>query len=298
MYIIYHPDIFLHDAIANHVCMDASRMKKVFHAVSAVRGVTLKEAAPASRSQIILAHSDAYHDFLVEKAPVSQYQTYSFDRDTVMNIHTLRAVQLSAGAVCQAIDIVKDLPAGYAFCPVYAGHHATRNNAGGFCFTNPVAIGAKYALSTGASSVAILDFDTHSGNGTIDCVMNDSRILFAETYQAGYPGNFLPGYVPSNVLRTRIGPDSPGELMSAWESMIEKVKEFQPDLVLVSAGFDAHADDPLGEIGLRDKDYIRLATMIREVAPRCVATLEGGYDMGATPRCAALFVEELCAQST
>jgi acetoin utilization deacetylase AcuC-like enzyme len=289
--IYYHPDIFLHDAEANHVAMAANRIAKVFEAVAAVPGGQLVQAAPATMAQIERNHDAKFLANVLALAPTAPGQQYRIDNETVLNRHTWRAMQLSAGAACQAVDAVLDGQATNAFCPVYAGHHAQYDHAGGFCFINSVAIAAHHALARGVQRVAVLDIDTHSGNGTILSFRENPSVLFAETYQDGYPGFFLPGGCPANILRRRVA--SPFQCLQAWEGLLEEVTRFQPELIIVSAGFDAHVNDPLGQIQLLDQDYVKIAQDILAVSPHVVACLEGGYDVPTTARCAALFVQEL-----
>lgn len=294
--IYHHPDIFLHDAEANHVAMKGNRIAEVFEAVAAVPGVELVTSAPATLAQIHRNHQPAFIADLIARTPVVEGREYRIDNETILNRHTWRAMALSAGAACQAVDAVIDGEATNAFCPVYAGHHAQYKHAGGFCFINSVAIAAHHALSRGLQRVAVLDIDTHSGNGTVLSFVDNPKVLFAETYQAGYPGDFMPGYVPATVHRRRVA--APYQFFEAWTELLAKVAAFEPELILVSAGFDAHANDPLGVMQLLDNDYTRIAREILAVSPHVVACLEGGYDVPTTGRCAALFVKELTGART
>jgi acetoin utilization deacetylase AcuC-like enzyme len=300
--VYHHSDIFLHDAEANHVAMADNRISKVFEAVAAVPGTELVTAEPATRAQIERNHDPVFIDKLIACTPKEEGQEYRIDNETILNRHTWRAMALSAGSACQAVDAVLDGVAKNAFCPIYAGHHAEHSHAAGFCFINSAAIATHHALARGAQRVAVLDIDTHSGNGTILSFIegphvlsdeNKPRVLFAETYQSGYPGSFLPGYKPDHILRERVG--APYQFFHAWSEMLAQVKAFNPEMIIVSAGFDAHSADPLGEIRLLDRDYTRIAREILAVSPRVVACLEGGYDVPATSRCAALFVTEMVA---
>lgn len=291
--IIYHPDIFLHDAEASHVAMESNRIASVAEAVLAVPATKAVLAEPATLAQIERNHPADYFEEMTKRAPVDKDVFVALDSsgETTLNRHTLRAVTLSAGAVCQGVDAVLEGRAVNAFCPVYAGHHAESRKAAGFCFLNSVAIAAQHALSRGVERVAILDIDTHSGNGTILSFFDEPRVLFAETYQRGYPGSFFPGYRPAHILRHRV--EAPYQFFNAWDEMLPKVRDFAPELIIVSAGFDAHLADPLGAVKLLDSDFIRIAKAILEVSPKVVACLEGGYDVEATSRCAALFVREM-----
>lgn len=289
-----HPDIFLHDAHAQHVAMESTRIADIYAAVSAVAGVQAKQARQATLEEFARVHEREYLDIL--RAPLARGSVLRFDRETVVNEFTWNALALSAGAVCGAVESALAGDESAAFCVGYAGHHALTDGAMGFCFTNAIAIGARHARAQGAERVAVLDFDTHSGNGTILSLLDEPSIMVAETYQKGFPGAFLPGYMPTNVHRRRC--DSAREFTHAWLNLLTKVRDFNPSLVLVSAGFDAHQADPLGLIGLTDLDYAWLASSIAAIGAPVVATLEGGYSVADTARCAALFVATLHAYST
>jgi acetoin utilization deacetylase AcuC-like enzyme len=287
-----HPDIFLHDA-AGHVAMATDRIARIYAQVAAVPGVALQLAREATREELGRNHSAEFLDQLEQNTPREDGQRHYIDNETVLNRHTWRALTLSAGAACQAVDAVLAGTAANAFCVTYAGHHAQEGAAGGFCFTNQAAIAARHALSRGAQRVAVLDIDTHSGNGTVLSLMGDERVLFAETYQAGYPGNFLCGFCPDNVQRVRCA--TPAQFRQGWSELLASVTAFNPDLIVVSAGFDAHGEDPLGAMGLSDEDYRWVAREILQANRRVVACLEGGYNVEVTARCAALFAAELVA---
>lgn len=289
-----HPDIFLHDA-AGHVAMATDRIARIYAQVSAVPGVVLHQAREATQAELERNHSADFLGQLRENTPAEDGMRHYIDNETVLNRHTWRALTLSAGAACQAVDAVLDGTAANAFCVTYAGHHAQEEAAGGFCFTNQAAIAARHALARGAQRVAVLDIDTHSGNGTVLSLMGDERVLFAETFQAGYPGNFLGGFCPDNVQRERCS--SPAEFRQSWTDLLAKVAAFAPDIIVVSAGFDAHRADPLGAMGLCDEDYRWVAGEILNVNRRVVACLEGGYNVEVTARCAALFTGELVARA-
>lgn len=274
--------------------MRSTRIKEVCDAVLPLAGDNVRLAEPAEHDLFTLHHAKHYIDLLYMKAPKEDGEEWALDGETIMNRHTLRALELSVGGACQAVDLALSGEADKVFVLGYAGHHARHDRAVGFCFTNSVAIAARYAINKGVSRVAVLDFDTHSGCGTALGLMENENAIFAETYQAGFPGHFLPGYVPANLHRRRV--DSPFEFSSAWDELLQKVVAYNPELVIVSAGFDAHLADPLGVIGLTDSDYVALTKKIRDLFPRVVACLEGGYDEKALPRCAALFYQHLTAQ--
>jgi acetoin utilization deacetylase AcuC-like enzyme len=290
-FVFSHPDIFKHDAAARHGAMAPDRIARIYDKVAAVPNIALHDAQEATAEQLERNHTPDFVSQLKDNTPTEDGQHHYIDGETVLNRHTWRMLSLSAGAACQAVDAVKSDQAQNAFCVTYAGHHAKADTAGGFCFLNPVAIAARHALAVGFKRVAVLDIDTHSGNGTVLSLMDVPRVMFAETFQEGYPGTYLPGFSPENIHRKRC--DSPEEFRRAWTALLAEVEDFNPSVIIVSAGFDAHRADPLGTIGLCDNDYRWVAREILAVNSKVVACLEGGYNVEATARCAAAFVEEL-----
>jgi acetoin utilization deacetylase AcuC-like enzyme len=223
------------------------------------------------------------------------------DADTVACPATWRAVQRAAGAAVAATDAVLDGVASNAFCAVRPpGHHATRGQAMGFCIFNNVAIAAHHALARGLQRVAIVDFDVHHGNGTEDIVANDERMLMVSIFQHPlYPGS---GTVPlgSNMVNVPVPPYTKGpevrEMVQAlW---MPRLEAFKPQMIFVSAGFDAHRDDDLGQLGLVEADYTWLTQRIKDVADRhaqgrIVSCLEGGYNLNALSRSVAAHLRVL-----
>jgi acetoin utilization deacetylase AcuC-like enzyme len=169
----------------------------------------------------------------------------------------------------------------------------------GFCFINTIAISALYATQLGYRRIAVADFDTHSGNGTIVALKDDTRFLFTETYQAGFPGRpLLPNEHPCNIHRIEIeqGQHARTSWQTAWQDdLLPKIKAFQPEIILVSAGFDAHRNDPLGKTKLDDEDYVWITHELLTIQPHIVSVLEGGYSLDDTARCARLHVEGLAS---
>lgn len=284
-----HPDIWLHDAEADHVAMESARLKTFSEALQNSSSIKICRPDEATLEQLSRVHSPEYLAYLRSSATLPQGDVLRIDSETVLNRHTWRMLLLSAGAVCQAIDSVAAGSRKNSVCVGYAGHHGEPSRAGGFCFTNPVAIGARHAQAIGYKRIAVLDFDTHSGNGTILAVRDDPQVLFAETYQPGYPGLFLQSGVPSNVLRTKC--KTGRDWHYAWERLLDKVKAFEPELILVSAGFDAHALDPLCALsnGLRLSDYTHLGIELNRLNVPVVATLEGGYNVEVAAQCLKTF---------
>ncbi len=258
------------------------------------------EAPEASLADIELAHG---HAFVASMRDMSESLRDTIDAggpshahvdpDTVMNMHTWEAALRATGAAIAATDAVIAGTLENAFCAVRPpGHHACRDQAMGFCFFNNVAVAAKYALERhGLQRVAIVDFDVHHGNGTEDIVAGDPRILMVSFYQHPfYPyggarsdaANLLNIPVPAYTK----GPAVRELVERAW---IPRLEQHRPEMVFISAGFDAHREDDLGQMGLVEQDYAWVTQRIKDVARRhaggrIVSCLEGGYDLSALGR--------------
>ena len=215
------------------------------------------------------------------------------DPDTSMNVHTWNAALRGAGAVIAATDSVMAGEMENAFCAVRPpGHHACRDKAMGFCFFNNVAIAAKYALERhGLKRVAVVDFDVHHGNGTEDILSGDERVLMVSFFQHPfYPFSGFDGHA-SNMVNLPVpaytkGMDVRELIEMAW---IPRLEEFKPEMIFISAGFDAHREDDMGQLGLVEQDYAWITQRVKDVAKRhakgrIVSSLEGGYNLSALAR--------------
>ncbi|GGW84408.1 histone deacetylase family protein [Alteromonas halophila] len=264
------------------------------------------EAATASQQQLNLAHDKAYIERIFARAP--EEGTVWLDGDTAMNSHTLTAALQAAGAGCDAVDWVLQSNDRQAFCAVRPpGHHAEHNAAMGFCFFNNIAVAAHHAMNAhGLSRIAIVDFDVHHGNGTEDIVAGDERILFCSAFQHPfYPHKGVPASA-DNIIATPLAAGTNGatfrEAVAPW---FDAVAAFKPELILVSAGFDGHAEDPMAYWRLREDDYKWISARIRELANRCchgriVSMLEGGYDLSALGRSVVAHIKGMsgdCAEN-
>lgn len=218
----------------------------------------------------------------------------AFDRETRANRHTWPALTRSAGGWLMATQMAVLDATPASFVVSYAGHHARFAQPHGFCFINGVVVAAKEALALGADRVAVLDFDTHSGDGTTLAFLNEPRVFFGETYQGGFPGAFLGRPTGEHICRRKIG--QPEQFRSAWEDIFSRVRAFDPNVVLVSAGFDAHRQDPLSSVGVEDDVYTWLGEQLRALDVPVVAGLEGGYNLASTRHCAALFCAALAGE--
>ncbi len=255
----------------------------------------------ASEEAIELAHNALYVAELKDKGAIDDGYAW-IDPDTLMNPHTWQAARRAAGAAIAATDAVLDGRLDNAFCAVRPpGHHATRDAAMGFCFFNNVAIAARHALDVhGLQRVAIVDFDVHHGNGTEDIVAGDERVLMCSIFQ--HPLYPYSGAVPkgSNMVNLPLAPYTRGPAVrEAIEAQwLPALEAFRPEMLFVSAGFDAHREDDLGQMGLVEADYEWITRQIVAVARkhaqgRIVSCLEGGYNLSALARSVAAHVRVL-----
>lgn len=257
-------------------------------------------APKATHAQLTAAHDNSYVAAIFDAAPKSGYA--QLDPDTAMNPHSLDAALYAAGACVDAVDRVMRGETNNAFCAVRpCGHHATFDQSMGFCIFNNVAIGARHALEVhGLNRVAILDFDVHHGNGTEDIFHDDARVMLCSSFQHPYyPGTGAESgneHIIPTPLPARTGSDA--FRRSITHSWLPALEAFKPEFVFISAGFDAHADDPLAYLELREPDYVWITEQIRRLADRhasgrIVSVLEGGYNLAALGRSAVAHVEAL-----
>ena len=258
------------------------------------------DAPLATEEQLARAHDMRYVRELAAKSPEEDYA--QLDPDTWMNPYTYRAALRSAGAAVLATDLVLHGDAPVAFCNVRPpGHHAERAMAGGFCFFNNVAVGIRHALDVhGLERVALVDFDVHHGNGSEDIFYDDARVLMCSTFEENlYP---YSGSVPRGANMVNVGLPAYGggeafraAVLSRW---IPALDEFRPQMVFISAGFDGHRDDDMGNLALVEADYEWVTKQIVQVAQRhaqgrIVSCLEGGYVISPLGRSAAAHVKVL-----
>jgi len=287
--LIHHADCLGHVTPPGHP-EQAARLDAVLSALHDLN--LLRINAPLCPDDDILrVHPQSHIDFLRRLAPDSGWR--SIDADTHMSSGTLAAAWRAAGAVVKAVDMVVGQQATRVFCAVRPpGHHAETETPMGFCFLGNVAIGAKHALDHhGLSRVAIVDFDVHHGNGTQDLVEDDPRILFVSTHQSPlYPGTGEHsdtgphGTVLNLPLRAGTGSEAFRRIVT--DLVLPRVDAFGPDLILISAGFDAHRADPLASLSLTEADFAWITRELcaladRHCAGRVVSSLEGGYDLEA-----------------
>ncbi len=249
-----------------------------------------REAPRAERSQLARVHGTAYVDKVLGAVPSSGY--VNLDPDTVLSPGSGEAALRAAGALCAAVDAVVAGEGANAFCAVRPpGHHAEPERAMGFCLFNNVAVGALHARAVhGFRRVAVVDFDVHHGNGTQAMFEEDAGLFFASTHQwPFYPGTGAASERGvGNIVNVPLAVGSAGpEFRSAMErEILPALAEFAPEFVFISAGFDAHAADPLASLELSDADYAWATAEIARIAAeacdgRLISTLEGGYDLAA-----------------
>jgi acetoin utilization deacetylase AcuC-like enzyme len=266
--------------------------------------LTRMDAPLANHHDLTLAHSERYllelDEFLQQAIETGDHK--AVDQDTTVCPGTRQAMLRSAGAAVAATDAVIDGRALNAFCAIRPpGHHATRDQAMGFCFYNNVAIAARHALDVrGLKRVAIIDFDVHHGNGTEDIVAGDDRILMVSFFQDQlYP---FSGGIPmgDNMLNLAIpaytrGAEIREQIEANW---MPRLNDFRPEMIFISAGFDAHREDELGQLGLVEADYAWITQRLMDVAQRhshgrIVSCLEGGYSLSSLARSVAAHLRVL-----
>lgn len=298
-----HPACLQHDPGPGHAERPA-RLLAVLQALDQDRFAALDrvEAPRATHEQLLRVHSRAHVERVLSSAPVAGH--HQLDEDTLMSPGSVEAALRAAGANVAAVDAAMAGDCQRAFCAVRPpGHHATRDQAMGFCLFNNIAVAAAHALGAhGLKRVAIADFDVHHGNGTQAIFEREPRVLFISSHQSplypdsGHEHERGVGNIVNGMLSPGAGSH---EFRELWDAvLLPRMDAFRPQLVLVSAGFDAHRDDPLSDIRLGHEDYAwitaRLVALARlHAGGRLVSTLEGGYDLAALAACASAHVGAL-----
>ena len=249
-----------------------------------------KKPTKFDQSFLINTHSSEYIDLVSKSFPENGLSF--LDGDTVVSPGSKEATKDAVGSIITAIDGVQQKEFKNAFCAVRPpGHHAEKDKAMGFCIYNNVAVGANYLIEKYKyNKVAIIDFDVHHGNGTQDIFYNNEKVLYISTHQYPYyPGSGSEKETGkfNNILNIPLEAGTTAEqFLNAYENVLKKLKEFKPEFVLFSAGFDAHIDDPLAQLRLNSEDFYHLTKRTLEVSKsmcngNVVSILEGGYDLKA-----------------
>lgn len=300
--IISHPDCGLHEMGLHHPESPAR-----LHAIqdrllaSGLDVIMQHHDAPlATRNQLCRVHDADYVEQIFQRSPQQGY--VALDPDTAMNPHTLSAALRAAGAMVLGVDLVMSGKVSAVFCNVRPpGHHAEHNKAMGFCIFNNIAVGAAHALHEyNLQRIAIIDFDVHHGNGTEDIFRDEPKVMICSIFQ--HPFYPLTGtdHVAEHIINVPLSAGTNSEqfraaVRSHW---LPKLEAFQPELILISAGFDAHVEDDMAGLRLVEQDYAWVTTEIKKIADkfakgRIVSTLEGGYALSALGRSAVAHINAL-----
>jgi acetoin utilization deacetylase AcuC-like enzyme len=295
-----HRSFLEHDTGLGHP-ENAERLRSIERALAAAEfeGLDRRDAPRGTREQIRLIHGERYIDYVLGAVP---RQGFSYlDGDTVISPRSGEAALHAVGAACAAVDAVFAQASTNAFCAVRPpGHHAEPDEAMGFCLFNNVAIAAEYARKHhGIERVAIVDFDVHHGNGTQKAFQANKEVLYASTHQSPwYPGTGRSEETGvGNIINVPLAAGSGSkEFRSALaEKILPALNRFSPELLLVSAGFDGHRDDPLASLNLVEDDYAWVTSELAVIAEkhargRLVSVLEGGYNLEALGKSVAAHV--------
>ncbi|MEO1580309.1 MAG: histone deacetylase family protein [Pseudomonadota bacterium] len=306
-YFVTHPVFEQHEVPRGHP-EHPGRIRSVWAAIQPLVNdgtIERKDAPRAKREQLLAVHTEDYIEQVYRKAPVDAL--VELDYETTMGPHSLEAAERAAGAVCLAVDTLVGGDTRRVFCAVRPpGHHARSHSVAGFCIFNNVAVGAAQALThADVSRLAIVDFDVHHGDGTEEIFRERSDVLMCSTYQDPlYPGVNLPS-IPGSQINVPLpaGADSAVFRQAVTESWLPELHRFQPDLVMISAGFDAHRNDPLGGLQLDAADFAWATSQMVAIAERyadgrVLAVLEGGYDVSALAECSHAVVSALGLDSS
>ena len=296
-----HPDMLGHEAGRNHV-ERPDRLRAVMGALDDATGLDLdrREAPEVDPADLLLVHPEAYVAAIEAAAPKTGF--FKLDPDTGMSPGSLLAARRAAGGVVAAVRAVAAGEAERAFCAVRPpGHHAEPDRSMGFCLFSNVAVAARIAQGLGYAKVAVVDFDVHHGNGTQAAFEADPSLFFASVHQWPlYPGTGAPSETGvGNIFNATVAPMADrATWRAAFEGLMPALDAFAPDLIMISAGFDAHARDPLAEQALEAEDYAWATRAIlsaarRHCGGRVVSSLEGGYDLEALGQSALAHVRAL-----
>ena len=298
---ITHPDFLKHEMGSHHPeCPERIQAINDQLIRSGVdRFLHHLDAPLATEEQLELVHSSEHIAFVKERSPASGY--FMLDGDTIMNPHTWRACLRAAGAAIAGVDAVMKGEVENVFCAVRPpGHHAEPTRSMGFCVFDNVAVAARYAMKEyGIERVAIIDFDVHHGNGTEAAFLDDAQVLMCSFFQHPfYP--YSGTDIAPNMVNIPLPASTRGDVVRSTveEQWLPRLREFEPQLIIISDGFDAHREDDLGQLCLVEDDYVWITKCLKEVADqyaqgRIVSCLEGGYNLSALGRSVVAHVKAL-----
>lgn len=297
-----HPSSLRHDMGADHPECPARihAIEDQLIASGLMPFLDRHDAPAASKEQLSRVHSNDYIEAIFKQAPHSGL--VYLDADTAMNPYSLEAALHAAGAAVKAVDLVMTGEAENAFCNIRPpGHHAGRSSAAGFCIFNNVAVAAAHALEQhGLTRVAIADFDVHHGNGTDEIFNRDPRVMLCSTFRHPYYPYAGLNSANEHIINVPLAAGASGADFRAAvsEQWLPALERFQPQLLLISAGFDAHREDDMGGLALREADYAWVTVALKDLAARhagrrIVSTLEGGYALHALGRSALAHIRVL-----
>jgi acetoin utilization deacetylase AcuC-like enzyme len=298
---ISHSDFLRHEMGSHHPeCPERIQAIEDQLILSRVDGFLKRIEPPlATTEQVELVHSADHVEYVTDHSPTSGY--FMLDGDTIMNPATLTVSLRAAGAAIAGVDAVMKGEVENAFCAIRPpGHHAEPTRSMGFCVFNNIAIAARYAISAyGIERVAIIDFDVHHGNGTEAAFYDDPKILMCSFFQHPfYPYSGLEH--SDNMVNMPMPASTKGDVVRKMitETWLPRLRTFKPELILISAGFDAHREDDLGQMGLVEDDYVWMTQRLKEIAKesaggRIVSCLEGGYNLSALGRSVVAHVKAL-----
>ena len=304
---ISHPDTLLHVMDGNHPESPAriTAIKNAVMASDLKQKLQFYESPAATQSQLKLAHSADYVEHIFKIAPKAGL--VRLDSDTAMGPMSLSAALHASGAVLLATDLVLNGKAKNAFCCVRPpGHHAGKSNSAGFCIFNHVAVGVAHALAHyQIKRVAIIDFDVHHGDGTEDIFKHNPNVMLCSTFQHPfypYSGANYSDENPrsNNMINVPMPAKSNGaDFKKVYENIFKPALEaFKPEIIFISAGFDAHINDPLADLALTTNDYIWITEFIKNIVNNCcagriISSLEGGYHLPSLSESAAAHINSL-----
>ncbi len=299
---ISHPDTLLHIMDGNHPESPA-RITAIKNAVLASvlsKKLNFYDAPKATKQDLLRVHNHAYVDYIFDVSPKAGI--VRLDSDTAMGPMSLEATLHASGAVLHAVDLVMQGKADNAFCCVRPpGHHAGRTNSAGFCIFNHVAIGVAYALEQyKLKRAAIIDFDVHHGDGTEDIFKDNPNVMLCSTFQHPYYPHSGAESVSTHILSAPLPAKSNGgSIKKVFEEKFRPaLEQFKPDIVFISAGFDAHINDPLADLALTKDDYVWMTDFVKTIVNNCkhqriISSLEGGYHLPSLAESAVAHIKAL-----